>query len=511
MAESRVKNSIRNIMVGVGGQSLSFVLAFISRKIFVMTLADEYLGINGFLGEIFTILSLAEFGFGNAITFCMYKPIAEGDNEKLRGLVGFLKKIYLVVAGIFIAGSLVLLPFLRDFSSDYSEIPYLELIFVLYAVSSVQTYFFAYKQTFLNACQKSYICSFYTYLYTCIRNVVQIGVLLWTHNFILYLVIQNVCVLISNISISRKANKLYPEILKEKGDVDKETRADILKNVKAVFISKIGNTLVNNTDNMIIVKYVGLIESGFYSNYKLVINGIFGITSTCFNALSGSIGNLLATETKEKSKEIFDTLNYACYWIIAFSTCSFFVLLNPFISIWLGEKYTFGTMIVGVICLNYYIGGMREMVLKFKEANGLFWYDRYKSIVEALINLVLSIILAKKIGFVGVMLGTTIAELCTSVWVEPFILFKYGFKTSILGYYIKYIKYMLFTFAITGVTYQLSLMMPDGFIGFCLKVFLCAVIPNVAIFILHINKREQKQLIGVLKSKVIKKRTEGDA
>ena len=80
-----------------------------------------------------------------------------------------------------------------------------------------------------------------------------------------------------------------------------------------------------------------------------------------------------------------------------------FELLNPFIVLSFGEKYLFTTDIVWILCINFYIRGLTRSCLIFRNSLGLFWYDRYKSIAEALINLIVSIILAQRFGTFGVL------------------------------------------------------------------------------------------------------------
>ena len=77
--ESRTDNSIKNAKYALIGQIMGIIVSFISRKIFIVSLSAEYLGVNGLFGNILTMLGLAEMGFGTAITFCLYEPIAKKD------------------------------------------------------------------------------------------------------------------------------------------------------------------------------------------------------------------------------------------------------------------------------------------------------------------------------------------------------------------------------------------------------------------------------------------------
>ena len=83
----RVKNSLINISAGIGNQIIVTSLSFISRTVFINNLGIEYLGINGFLTNILSMLSLAEAGIGASIMYSLYKPVAENDQEKINILM----------------------------------------------------------------------------------------------------------------------------------------------------------------------------------------------------------------------------------------------------------------------------------------------------------------------------------------------------------------------------------------------------------------------------------------
>ena len=108
MAESRVKNSFKNIVVNNIYQFLNIILSFIIRTIFIKTLGENYLGLNGLFTNILSVLSLAELGVGTAMVYSMYKPISENNEEKLSELIGYYKILYRRIAiAILILGLIV--------------------------------------------------------------------------------------------------------------------------------------------------------------------------------------------------------------------------------------------------------------------------------------------------------------------------------------------------------------------------------------------------------------------
>ena len=94
-SNSRVKNSTRNIAFAIIAYIIQLLLGFLSRRYFIYIFNEEYLGLNSLFTNVLSVLSLAELGFGTALVFEMYKPMAEGNKEKVRQLLQFYKKCFL--------------------------------------------------------------------------------------------------------------------------------------------------------------------------------------------------------------------------------------------------------------------------------------------------------------------------------------------------------------------------------------------------------------------------------
>lgn len=240
MGESRTKNAIKNFNLGAVSQVVNTLIMFFVRTVFIKTLGEEYLGVNGLFTNILTVLSFAELGIGNAIIYSMYKPISEDDKSKINGLLKLYKKSYTIIGIIVISIGLLIAPFIKFLIKDSPNISEnLILIYILFLANTSLSYFFTYKKSIISAHQKEYVINNYRIVFHLIKGVLQILFLLLTRNFILYLLIQILCTLLENISLSRKANKMYAYIKnKEKTDVSKEEKRQIFKNVKALVVYK---------------------------------------------------------------------------------------------------------------------------------------------------------------------------------------------------------------------------------------------------------------------------------
>lgn len=486
---------------------MTVLINFLTRTVFARVLSAEYLGLNGLFSNILSVLSLAELGVGSAIIYSMYKPLADKDEYKLQALMNFYKKIYTSIGLFILVIGVGLTPFLPVFIKEMPDIPNIKTIYVLYVANSAFTYFFSYKRSFLIADQKKYIDSFYQYSFYLLRNVLQIILLLATRNFLLYLIIQIIVTFIQNATISIRTDRLYPFLKgKNVAVMDKEDTALIVKNTKALVMHKIGSVLVLGTDNLVISKFVGIIEVGLYSNYLLILTALNQAIGMVFQSLTSSIGNLGVTEEGNKNIAVFKAIDLIGYWTVSFAAISLAILFNPFINLWLGAQYLFPTSVVLLIVMNFYFSGRRQSVLTFKDALGLFWNDRYKPLFEAGINLIVSLVLVQFMGIEGVIIGTIVSTLTTCLTVEPHVLYKYGFKTSPRGYYQNYILHTGVT-AIAGlVTWSAcSVFSATTFGGFIGKLVVTAIIPNLIFLVVFWKTQEFQYLLGILRNLVNKK------
>lgn len=503
----RLKNSLKNSMIGLLSQLINVILNFINRTIFIYILGVEYLGINGLFVNILSLLSLAELGVGSAIVYHMYQPLAKKDYSKIKSLMNLYSRSYKVIGVIIGIIGIGIIPFLDKIVKDNHNVEHLTIIYLLFLINSVVSYFYSYKISIISADQKNYIVTINQQKYLVLQSAVQIIILALTKSYILYLAIQISFTLLFNISISRKADNLYP-YLKEK-EVDKLTvleKQTIFKHVLAMMSHKVGGVVVNGTDNILISSFIGVYWVGIYSNYIMITSIVNRFIDQIFTAITASIGNLNVLESKEKSYEIYVKILFVNFWIYGFCVTSLFVLINPFIDIWLGKDYVMPEVIIFLIITNFYISGMRKATIAYNTTLGLFWNDRYKPWIEAIINVIASIFLLNKLGLAGVLLGTLLSTICTSLWVDPYILFKYGFKIQLYKYFKSYFIYLIATIVSCIISkYISSFIIGNEYFVFITKMFICLIIPNIIFCMIFVKSNEFKYFKSIVKNILVKK------
>lgn len=507
MQRSRSEYSIINILTGFGGYFLNTIMGYICRMVFVRCLSAEYLGVNGLFTNILSMLSLAELGIGGAIGFALYKPLAEDDRDKIATLMRFYGKAYRIIGCVIAVVGLLMMPFLNIIITDQPDIQEnLYIIYLLYLFNTASTYFFSYRSALLTAAQRNYIVLGVNYAVTIMQSIIQIPVLLMTHNYMAYLIVQTIGVFVNNVIVSWWAKKDYPYISKQNVEpLSHDEKRGLFINIKALTINKLSTILVNNTDNIVLTYFSGLIAVGVVSNYVILTNTMSSLTSQLFNSLTASVGNLNAIENDEKKYSFFQILNLSNFWIFGWGAIGIAFVSGDIVRLCFGEEYVLGISIPLVLAINFYIVGMQNAVYAYKNTMGLFRYGQYLLLLTAAINLILDVVLGRTMGILGIYLATAIARIVTNAWYEPYAVFRYGLKVSPLHYLRKYLEYIAVLVVTGGICYYLcSLCQFHVAINVIIKFIICSMVPN-CIFFAHYHKSEEGQyLIGKAKRYTMK-------
>ena len=483
---SRTEHSVINLLTSLGGYALNVVLSFFCRIIFARLLGKEYLGISSMFSNILSLLSLTELGIGTAMIYELYKPVAEKNEKKIASYMKAYRTAYIAVGIIVFLLGLAVMPFLNVIIKEKPNInENLYVLYLLFLLSTSSSYFFSYKCSIITANQRNYIIVGINYAVVIVQDVFQIVALVLTKNYLLYLILQVIFVFINNVIISKKADHDYPYI-KAKGapPLLKEEKRNLLKNIKALTVTKLSGILVNNTDNIVITYFNGLIQTGIASNYSLLVTTLTSLVNQIFTSLSASLGNLNAVGDEEHKYRVFKALNLANFWIYGWASIGIVVVSSDIVELCYGADYVLDFKIPLILAVNFYMLGMQCVVGLYKSTMGLFRYGQYVLFLTAIINLIGDYFLGKYLGLFGIFLATAIARAVTNTWYEPFVVFKHGFKRKISVYVLRYFIYLLILVLTCSVCWFICSFINLSLVPrLILKLLVCIVVPNVSFLI----------------------------
>lgn len=490
----RVKYATRNIIFGLGGSVVTMLAHFVLRYVFIQKLSEATLGVETMYTDILTVLSLAELGVGTAVNYSLYGPVARGEKEKIKSYMLLYKKAYRVIAIVIMVVGIILVPFLPWILKDPGNISVSEmrLYYLIFLFNTVSTYFVAYKYSLTNAEQKNYIQTNINTVTKLISYALQTIALLVLPNFLLYLLIQAGVELAQKIFVSWYLNQRYP-ILTER-DVQPLSKAEndeVVKKVKALMLHRIGDMARLQTDSIIIGAFVGTVQAGMMSNYKMFISSVTNYVNVILNAVISSFGNLIATEGEDRQFLLFKVYRFFAIWVYGFSAVGFFLLLTPLIVLFAGENWVLPTSIITWYLIDYFFKGERVVLSNFKTAAGVFEQDKYLTLIQGIVNLVISLALVMKIGMAGVYIGTVISGLIANI-TKPIIIYRICFHRSSQSYFRDSVKYLaVIVIALLILIPVQSFLMPEvTILGFVLMIAVITVVFN-GIFVIVFGRSDE--------------------
>ena len=498
---SRLNMTIKNAFWSYFSMLVSLIIQFVSRTVFIHYLGDTYLGINGLYTNILGVLSFAELGIGTAMNYSLYKPVAKGDKKKIQSYMFYYKWAYRCIALLITVLGLILTPFLSYLVKDPGDAGNITVYYLIFLFNTVTSYFVSYKYSLVNAEQKNYIYTNTNLIISFTQTIVQIVAIILFKNYVVYLMVGAVCGVIQKIFISYYLNKLYP-YLKEKHveKLSKDEKNVLVTKVKALVAHKIGEVSVHQTDNIIISAFVSVRMVGLLSNYNLIINTVSSYINVLFNSVTGSLGNMVAMESKEHQYEIFKVYRFIGFWFYGFTSIVLFLLLSPFITLWIGDRMVVDEGVIFLIILNYYMTGHRVCLNNIKTAAGLFEQDKYIAVIQAVVNLVVSIGLVNVIGVRGVYVGTVIQGLISTV-IKPIIVYKNLFGISSVYYFIDSLKYLgaVIVSAFSCIVIRGYVLTDVSILGFIVMMIVVTLIPNLFFLVLFHKRSEFAYMVKTVK------------
>lgn len=504
----RSKNVMKSTMIGEIYTIVNLLLGFAYRSAFLHFLSVEYLGINGLFTQMLNLLGMADLGITNAIVFRFYKPIKEDDYTQVGRLMNYFKRVYRIIFTVIMSVGLIMLPFINIIIKDASEIPADVNIYVAYLLFLFQTassYLFAYRQSLLTADQRKYIVFGAQTVITVLRYIMQFIILSLTRNYILTLVLNILTNVIGNYLISLYAVHRYKPIFKIAENLPQKERKEILNDTKACLSHKIGSVVLKSTDSLILSRYEGLIAVGVYSNYTMIINNLQTLVNQMLSNTTASLGNIHASYDENARYRVYRNLMFVNLWFVSTITICLYVLINPFIALWVGEALTLNSLSVIMICAQFFLELSRVINMSYTSASGLFTKDIIRPYIEAGLNLFFSIVTVQIIGIAGVFLGTCISCILTVTWREPYLLFKYEFKRSMKEYWFTYISFVFLTITLSSVLKLIVAPYITNFPLWIVSGVFIVIVSQIIIFIIFWKREERHYLYGIAKRLFIKK------
>lgn len=495
--------ALLNVKYGIVSQIIKILLQFAVRRTFIYYLGVELLGVHSLFTSILSMLAMTELGVGSAIAFSLYGPLAQNNTSKVAAIMCLFRKVYRVIGVIILLAGCALLPFVSDIVNTAEEIPYLEVMFFMVLLKTSLTYLlFAYSQTLLIAAECKFKVDKIVSIFNIVTSLGEILIIVLTQNFILYLLVEMVCLVSQQYLIYRKTCRQFPEEMSMlDAKLSKNEKREIWKNVYGLSISKISGAVLGSIDSVVISVFISTTIVGYFVNYSLVQTAATTIISIAFTSVTANVGRKFAEKAIAQSH--FYLMFFMNFIICGTCTILYFVLINDFIALFFGKDLLLSFNVVCAISLNMFITYMSLSIQVFKDASGIFWYGKYRPLATCILNVVFSLLLVKPLGIAGVVLATVISRILTTFWYDPMLVFKYAFNGGLKKYFLTYTHYFLLTsmtMIVLATIFNISIFNEITITHFISKILISISVIILIFYIGTIHSKVAQQSLSIIRS-----------
>lgn len=403
----RSKKAFLNILTNLILQVFIFVYGFILPKIIMSKYGSNVNGLISSVTQFLAYISLLESGVGPVVKSILYKPISKKDNKKIIDILYATEKFFRTIALIFIVYIIILTFVYPTIINSSKSTFYVSSLIIIISISIFSEYFFGMIYTiFLQANQETYVISIIqigTYILSILAALIMAKIEVSVHLlklsisliFVLRPILQSVYVK-KKYNINLKiANKNY-----------------VIKNKWDGLAQHIAYVVHSNTDVTVLTLFSTLSEVSVYSVYLLVVKGVKALISAFSSGLDASFGDMISKKEDDNLRNKFEIYEIIYFMICTVLFACSIVLIVPFIKIYTHDIHDanyirplFGILLVISEC----IWAIRLPYLTLTYAAGHFKETRNGARLECILNLLISVFLVKKLGLVGVTIGTIIA------------------------------------------------------------------------------------------------------
>lgn len=484
----RIKSALKNSFFGMAGQVVLILVGFFCQRTMNLLLGAELVGMNGVISNIIAILSVSELGISTAVIYHLYAAVAAKNQEQIAGLMHLYRKAYLAFAVVIFSLGMAVMPFVHLVLRETTfSLGYIRLIFFLWLVRTVLSYLLSYKRSILIADQKEYLISIITLLANVLNYGGTIVILEVCGNYVLALSMNILVEAATNLWIAGYVNRAYPFLKKlGKKPLQKDTVTAVADSIKNIFVMRLFTKLLVSTDKMIISGLITTVMAGLYTNYTLVTQSVLNVMTAFSGALKPTAAQVFLEEDKEKDVAVLRQITFL-FFLLGAAVCScIFCLITPFVrDVWLNETYLMSMGVTAASVLQLFVTIMALPLEIVMNVSGLFSREKKISVVTALVNLVISLLLVRNYGVVGVAAGSILAYL-VQIGCRILVFFKEYIGNSPKSYLGDMAQYSVSMAVEVILLYQLTnRIYQGGFLSFCITavVLFCVIcLVNVLLF-----------------------------
>jgi len=425
------KNSLMNFLSSYFIYFILVILGIFKVKIFLSHLGQDLYALNQLYVNLYSYLAIAEGGISMALIYRLYPRFAQNKTDEINALYSGTLIIYQRIGlGVILGGFLLGLGIPLIIKDNTLPNLYILLTFMLFVIRSAVDYFYIVPRLIIQADQKMYKVNLLVFGSRFFIILAEILIIMWGYDYVWSLVPGILLTLLANVLINRHVRKLYPW-LKKSTVKDFSTTSD----TQHLLLHKGLRLITKNIDIVLMSYFLGALSVTIYAAYNYFIKFALDSFEHLFNAVKDAMGLLfqeqVPNEVFEKVRDYFSLFNF----VAVVSISLFYLNINKFITLWIGKAYLTDEVTLVLILILVYVSTLRQSYELTKTALGKFKETKRIAVIQAALNLGLSLLLVTPLGMKGVILGTIISFLVTDFWYYPHAIYQTACHQPWVSYY----------------------------------------------------------------------------
>ena len=414
----RSRNAMKNTLASILLEVVAAISGIILPRFFIGMYGSSVNGLVSSIGQFITYMGLVEAGVGAAATVELYKPLATGDQCRINEIVSAARSFYTRLGVLFVGLDLLLIvgyPFIVK--GEIADASFVRMMIVVLSVNGIVDFFFLGKyRVLLTADQKTYVLAFAQMAGTIITLVISIVLIEIEFSAVVVKGVVGFVFVLRTAFVAIYVHKHYPNL-----SFHEKYSSNVFPQRRPALFHQVVGMICNNTDMVLLTVMLqknALVEVSVYATYCMVTANLTALFNSFYKGLTASFGNTIAGDdeaTLQKSFGIFELMYFIMMFVVY--TCTA-VLLFSFITLY-SRDFTdallyprIGLVVMFTLC--GVVQNVRIPGLTVQLAAGHFKQTQGAALLEAVINLGVSIVLVRRMGIVGVLFGTFAAYLYRS-------------------------------------------------------------------------------------------------
>lgn len=508
MNNKRLKSTYKNSIWTMFLVLVTSIFPFVIRTVIIRYIGIEYAGVSSLFTSVLQVINIVDLGVDSAITYYLYKPMSDRyqHTEEIGRIMNLFRRIYYSVGVIILIIGIVTIPLIPYMvqGKSYPHNLNIYYIYCVYILNCVLPYFSGtYKNVLFISSQNSHVCKRIGGFTAFIMYVLQLIVLMLFHDYNIYTFLLLVNAIFPGVIVSFSARRYFPEI-SIKGMPDATFISQFRKQILAMAISKVRSLSRNSLDSIAISMFIGLAMVAKYQNYYQVMLVPILIIDNIRAVVTPALGNGVAVETSESNYGVLELYTFMQNFFITVAVSCLLNLMQPFIVLWVGNKYLLPQCILILFCIYFFLLETSNVVVLMRETTGMWWKGRYIAIFEALSNLALNFILVRFFGVGGVIFATIITIGCINIPFELYYIFKYYFQREVKSYIIELGLYAIKSFIVVLSSYYICRLIPDhGIVFFVIKAMITVLVSTIVFCVIYLKNTKFIESIKII-GKILK-------